>query len=83
MTARDDEVPSPRCPYCQGDVLVRLVESDALPVDVFRCSGCGTQFNGESIRPARGHRGRCEHARLRPSPCFRGFRLRWRGVSER
>ena len=45
----DDEM-SPRCPYCQGDVLVRLVESDALPVDEFRCSGCGSQFNIDRLR---------------------------------
>jgi DNA-directed RNA polymerase subunit RPC12/RpoP len=50
MTDRDDEVPSARCPYCQGDALTRLVESDALPVDVFRCSGCGTQFNIDRLR---------------------------------
>jgi transposase-like protein len=37
----------PRCPYCQGDELTRLVESDSLTVDVFRCHGCGTQFNIE------------------------------------
>jgi hypothetical protein len=39
-----------RCPYCQGIELTRLVESHVLPVDVFRCHGCGTQFNIDLLR---------------------------------
>ena len=34
-----------RCPYCQSVELTRLPESDSLPIDVYRCRGCGTQFN--------------------------------------
>jgi DNA-directed RNA polymerase subunit RPC12/RpoP len=45
----DDEMPA-RCPYCQGDVLVRFVESDALAVRAYRCSGCGIQFNIDRVR---------------------------------
>jgi DNA-directed RNA polymerase subunit RPC12/RpoP len=45
MAERDDEGPAPRCPYCQSDALTRLDVSDSLPVDVYKCLGCGTQFN--------------------------------------
>ena len=41
---------APRCPYCQSVELTRLPESDSLPVDVYRCRGCGTQFNIERPR---------------------------------
>jgi len=40
-----DERPAARCPYCQSEALTRLEVSDALPVDVYKCRGCGTQFN--------------------------------------
>jgi DNA-directed RNA polymerase subunit RPC12/RpoP len=40
----------PRCPYCQSEELTRLDVSDSLPVDVYRCNGCGTQFNLERPR---------------------------------
>ena len=39
-----------RCPYCQGIELTRLPESEILPIDVFRCHGCGTQFNIDLLR---------------------------------
>jgi DNA-directed RNA polymerase subunit RPC12/RpoP len=50
MTENDVGTVVTRCPYCQGVELTRLVESDYLPVDVFRCRGCGTQFNIDRVR---------------------------------
>ena len=39
-----------RCPYCQGVELTRLVESHSMAIDVFRCHGCGSQFNIDRLR---------------------------------
>jgi DNA-directed RNA polymerase subunit RPC12/RpoP len=50
MPERDDERPAPRCPYCQSEALTRLEVSDSLPVDVYKCQGCGTQFNLGRVR---------------------------------
>jgi DNA-directed RNA polymerase subunit RPC12/RpoP len=50
MADRDDERPAPRCPYCQSEALTRLEVSDSLPVDVYKCLGCGTQFNLARLR---------------------------------
>jgi transposase-like protein len=50
MTYGGVEVFLMRCPYCQGVELTRLVESNSLPIDVFRCHGCGTQFNIDRLR---------------------------------
>ena len=43
MTSNDVDVVAARCPYCQGMELTRLDESNAMPIDVFRCHGCGTR----------------------------------------
>jgi transposase-like protein len=48
----DFEAPSPRCPYCQSELVVPLDVSDSLAVDVFRCNSCGTQYNVERPVPA-------------------------------
>ena len=45
-----DEHQAVRCPYCQSEALTRLDVSDSLPVDVYKCLGCGTQFNLERER---------------------------------
>jgi transcription elongation factor Elf1 len=45
MTSNDAQAVVVRCPYCQGEELTRLTVGDSLPVHVFRCRGCGTQFN--------------------------------------
>jgi transposase-like protein len=50
--SNDFEAPSPRCPYCQSELVVRLDVSDSLPVHVFRCKSCGTQYNIERAVPA-------------------------------
>ena len=39
MTSNDVDVVAARCPYCQGMELTRLDESNAMPIDVFRCHG--------------------------------------------
>jgi transposase-like protein len=39
-----------RCPYCQGVELTRLVGGSSIPIDVFRCHGCGSQFNIDRLR---------------------------------
>ena len=50
MTSNDVDVVAARCPSCQGMELTRLDESNAMPIDVFRCHGCGTQFNIGRLR---------------------------------
>jgi len=50
--SNDFEAPSPRCPYCQSELVVRLDVSDSFPVHVFRCKSCGTQYNIERAAPA-------------------------------
>jgi DNA-directed RNA polymerase subunit RPC12/RpoP len=50
MADRDNDRADARCPYCQSQALIRLDVSDSLPVDVYRCRGCGTQFNLERAR---------------------------------
>jgi transposase-like protein len=50
MTRSDAQAVVVRCPYCQGEELTRLTVSDSMPVDVFRCHGCGTQFNIDRAR---------------------------------
>ncbi len=41
-----------RCPYCQAQDLTRLSENDVSLVIVYRCTGCGAQFNVEPVRDA-------------------------------
>jgi transposase-like protein len=50
MTYSHVEAVVTRCPYCQGADLTRLAESNSMPIDVFRCHGCGTQFHIDRLR---------------------------------
>jgi hypothetical protein len=75
----DDEMTA-RCPYCQGDALTRLVESDALPVDVFRCSAAA-RSSTSIVSAAMNRQRNCGCRRMTERTCGIYFHLAWVGRS--